>query len=58
MESACWLPDPAYWLLPVGFHLYLAGFLLLLATLSFLFRLPAEARGVEPELRTHKLQWP
>ena len=22
-KSTCWLPSPAYWLLPVGFHLQL-----------------------------------
>ena len=24
LASTCWLPSPAYWLLPVGFHIYLA----------------------------------
>ena len=24
LASACWLPSPTYWLLPVGFHIYLA----------------------------------
>ena len=22
LASTCWLPSPAYWLLPVGFHIY------------------------------------
>jgi hypothetical protein len=24
LASTCWLPSRAYWLLPVGFHIYLA----------------------------------